>query len=90
MTRAAFLAVFPEFASTDTALIDAALVEAETLVGDTWGARRDQIVGLEAADRLYVSPMGRNARATGEPVSTYAKRLERLKHMHACVLNRIG
>lgn len=89
LALAEFLNKYPEFVSTDTDQVNAALAEAELLVGDTWGVdRRDSIVGLEAAHILAISPQGRAAKlSASDGSSTYQARLDKLKRAIACAHN---
>lgn len=63
MTRAEFLAQFPEFARADTTLVDkmlaAALLEIDA---DVWAAKADQGQGYLTAHKLALSPFGQAAR----------------------------
>lgn len=88
MTRAEFLVKFPEFESAPSALIDSALSDASAIVPTTWGDWREQVIGLETAQALATSPMGRNARLV-EDATIYEAKLLRLKRAQACLLNRV-
>jgi hypothetical protein len=87
-----FLKVFPEFNALyaeDPTYVSAALARAERRVSDSWGDRRDDVVGYTAAHQLALSPYGRNARMIdGKNVSTYSVELEKMKKGHACARMR--
>lgn len=93
MTRATFIVLFPEFAPTDAAQVEAHLAAAESIVADTWDTdERDLAVALTAADTIATSPVGRMA-GLSDPktgVSTYSVRLRALQEAHACCLLRVG
>lgn len=82
-----FLANYPEFAplqDTDPLTLSAALARAERRTSDSWGAMRDDIVALHAADSLARSPFGRNAALVAKDGTTsYATELEQRKKGHA-------
>ena len=93
MTKTQFETAYPEFADGEfPAMIDAALVAAEARVSDTFvGALRDQIVALECAHALAITPFGRNAKlssAAGE--STYGTQAKRIRTAHVCAIGRQG
>ncbi len=94
MTREAFLASYPEFEVIDReepSIVPAKLAEADAAVSDTWGKHRDEIVGLETAHRLALSPFGRNAKLVSEQgKSTYGEQLKQRRRAHACAFNRQG
>lgn len=92
MTLAEFRTLYPEFEPTPDAMLAAALADAESRVGDSWGAgNRDEIVGLETAVRLAAGPMGRAAQLQRrEGVSTYEEQLQQRKEANACILLRTG
>jgi hypothetical protein len=94
VTRADFLIAYPEFdviGAETPELVDAKLAEAELFVSDTWGGKRDQIVGLLAAHLLAVSPSGRNAKLSSSMgKSTYGVELKKRRVAFASALNRLG
>jgi len=90
MTQDAFLARYPEFNTAPDGMVAAALAEATLAVGDVWEDLRDEIIGLEAAHRLAISPFGRDAKmSSGLGKSTYGEQLEKRKRMMACGLMRV-
>lgn len=94
MTREQFLESYPEFAVIDReepTIVPAKLAEADGAVSDEWGGKRDEIVGLETAHRLALSPFGRNAKlASSMGKSTYGEQLKQRRRAFACALNRQG
>jgi hypothetical protein len=94
MTREEFLAAYPEFVVIDNeepSIVPAKLVAADAFVSDSWGDKRDEIIGLEAAHLLAISPFGRNAKLESSlGKSTYGEQLKQRKRAHACALNRQG
>lgn len=94
MTNPEFLTRYPEFKGAEEefqGLVDACLAEAELAVSDQWLTKRDQVVGLEAAHRLAITPFGRTAKlssALGK--STYGEQLCKMRIAFACVLSRQG
>lgn len=85
LSRADFRARYPEFATAADTHVDAALAEAERFTSDGWGADRDDIVALQAAHILAISPMGRDARLSAKDgSSTYLAQYERRAKAHAC------
>lgn len=92
MTKSEFLTVYPEFSPAEAApeaggfpgLIDAHLADAEACTSDSWGDKRELVVGLHAAHALALSPFGRNAQLVAKDGSTtYGERLRLLKLAHA-------
>jgi hypothetical protein len=77
VTVESFLVAFPEFAPlseepANEGLLEAALARAERRVGDHWREDlRDDIVELQLAHMLALSPAGRNARLSepGKPTA---------------------
>jgi hypothetical protein len=94
VNKTAFFIRFPEFEPADlefSGMIDAALAEAELAVADSWGDKRPQVVGLEAAHRLAITPFGRNAKLSAvDGSSTYGKQLAKMRRAFACAFNRLG
>lgn len=94
MTKPEFLASYPEFAVIDTeepTIVPAKLAEAEGAVSDMWEGRRDEIVGLETAHRLAITPFGRNAKLSSSMgKSTYGEQLKQRRRAFACALKRQG
>jgi hypothetical protein len=72
MTYSDFIARFPEFTNTDTALVNSVLAEAGNQVSATvWGTRQNEGIGLLTAHFLTMSPRGQPARmAPGMPSQT--------------------
>ena len=93
MTREEFIALFPEFTPTNSAVVEAHLAAAEAFVADTWeSGEADLLVALTAADSIATSPLGRKA-GLADPktgISTYGIRLQKLQESHACCLLRNG
>lgn len=92
VTRAAFVAAFPEFAPTNSAQVTAALEHAESVTGSGWPARsRDRAVMLQAAQSLAAGPLGRMARETDAKGarSPYDVELEKLKAATFCGVSRV-
>lgn len=95
MTTAEFLVLFPEFAALaaedgGTELIDGALVRSARRVSDSWGAKRDDVIGLTTAHMLALSPFGRNARlSAADGSSTYKTELTEMKKGHAFARRRV-
>ena len=92
MTSGEFLALFPEFGSTDSALVAAKLAEIEATVADTFQTDelREQYVGYATAHALHINPKGRPARLDKSGKSPYTMQLERLQRIHACAHLRSG
>jgi hypothetical protein len=93
VTRADFIALFPEFTPTDTATVEAHLTAADAFVGDTWDDDEvDLVTALTAADSIAKSPIGRNAGLSDPKIgeTTYSARLRLLTEAHACCLLRNG
>lgn len=84
---ATFKTRFSEFATTPDPTIAAVLASVELRVSSTYGAIREEVVLLEAADTLSAGTQGRNARTTkdqtGGSGSTYATKLAELQNTHA-------
>lgn len=93
MTRAEFIALFPEFEPADSAVVEAHLTAADAFVADTWDTAQVPLVtALTAADTIATSPYGRKA-GLADPksgISTYSIRLRQLQEAHACCLLRNG
>lgn len=66
VTVESFLVAYPEFVpmhTEDAPLVAAVLARAERRIGDLWPATiRDDVVELQAAHMLALSPAGRNAK----------------------------
>ncbi len=94
MTNPEFLIRFPEFAGAEEefpGLVDACLSEAKLAVSSVWDKKRDQVIGLEAAHRLAITPFGRTAKLSSSAgKSTYGTQLSKLRVAFACALNRQG
>ncbi len=84
-TSAQFLIEYPEFlplSEEQTALVPAVLARAERRIGDSWDADvRDDIVYLQCAHMLSLTPSGRNAKlsAPGKPTAYQEELCERKK-----------
>lgn len=95
MTTAEFLVLFHEFAALavedgGTELIDGALARAARRVSDSWGDKRDDVIGLTTAHMLALSPWGRNARLSdAKNVTTYGVELDAMKRGHAFARHRV-
>lgn len=71
VTNADIIARFPEFANTDTLLIDAAIADAtEQVSADVWGDKTDQGVRWLTAHFLATSPFGEPARLVDDMNNT--------------------
>ncbi|MES2384525.1 MAG: hypothetical protein V4593_08245 [Pseudomonadota bacterium] len=85
VTAESFLEAYPEFqplAEEQVALVPAVLARAERRIGDAWPADvRDDIVELQAAHMLSLTPAGRNARLSepGKPTAYQEELCERKK-----------
>lgn len=78
-------AEFPEFASTDPALVGFKLADAERLVGLGFGELRDDAVKYLACHLIALTPHGEFARlvASQEPhgaTTTYERQYRRILH----------
>jgi hypothetical protein len=70
-TPTTFKARWSEFAPIDDALVQSALDEAAREVDERYfGARTDDAVGLRAAHRVAISPMGQQARLESDKGAT--------------------
>jgi len=72
VTAASFLVAYPEFALLDEGYVTAVLARAERRIGDHWREDlRDDIVELQTAHMLALSPAGRNAKLSepGKPTA---------------------
>src|SRR5688572_7923419 len=88
VTVESFIEAFPEFTTLSeeqTALVPAVLARAERRIGDSWSDEiRDDIVELQAAHMLAMSPAGRNAKLSEPGVKTaYEEELALRKKAHA-------
>lgn len=94
MTLEEFLETYPEFDvinREEPTIVPAKLAEADRSVSDTWGAKRDDIVGLTTAHLLAISPFGRNAKLSSSMgKSTWGEQLKQRRRAFACALNRQG
>lgn len=94
VTAASFLVAHPEFEPLNTEdpdLITAVLARAERRIGDIWREDlRDDIVELQCAHMLAMTPAGRNARLSkpGAPTA-YQHELKCLKRGNAFAKLRI-
>jgi hypothetical protein len=94
VTAESFLVAFPEFEPLNTEyedLIPAVLERAERRIGDVWREDlRDDIVELQTAHMLSLTPAGRNAKLSepGKPTA-YECELKRLKSGNAFAKLRI-
>jgi hypothetical protein len=95
VTSPEFLALFPEFAALAAEvggadLISGALARSARRVSDSWGARRDDVIGLTTAHMLALGPWGRNARlSTPQGTTTYGAELAEMKKGHAYGRTRV-
>lgn len=95
MTTSEFLVLFPEFAALaaedgGTDLIDGALARSARRVSDSWGAKRDDVIGLTTAHMLALGPFGRNARlSAADGTTTYGAELALMKKGHAFARRRV-
>jgi hypothetical protein len=80
VSRASFLARFPEFEPAPPLMIDEAIAEAVTRVDSgVWGNKTDAGVRWRAAHLLAISPFGQQARLVSKDGSTtYGKEHARL------------
>lgn len=94
MTHDQFITRYPEFSPADVefpGMIDAAMAEAMLAVSDQWGAKTDQVIGLETAHRLAITPFGRTAKLSSSlGKSTYGNQLCEMRIAFACGLSRMG
>lgn len=94
MTSVEFLVRYPEFVvinAEEPTLLPAALVEADKAVSDQWGDAREEIVGLETAHRMAISPFGRNAKlASSAGKTTYGTQLKARRRAAMALLGRQG
>ncbi len=95
MTVEEFRTKYKEFDATPDAVIEEALADAELFTSDTYGGRRDLVVGLKAADQLSGSPQGRKTRhkvesksEVGTSGTPYASRLKAIQKAHGWAHNR--
>ena len=83
LSRAAFLASFPEFSEVDAATIDARLAEAWRRIDPTvWGALADDGHGQLTAHLLANSPLGNAAKLSAKgdaPKTVYEGEYRRLQ-----------
>lgn len=94
MTRAAFLARYPEFGETDTGVVDAALAEAEVQIDpNVWGKFEDAGHGLLTAHMLADNPLGNAAKLVTsggtDPSTVYERRFRRLQNVVAAGIRSI-
>ena len=94
MTAAEFKARYDEFSTAPDALVTAVIAEQEVMVSNSWGDRRDYVLGLAVADALSRSPKARNARVNLESQSAvsvenpYSAKLKELKLAFGWANNR--
>jgi hypothetical protein len=69
MTAAEFKERYSEFSTAPDALVTAVIGEQDVMISDSWGDRRDYVLGLAVADVLSRSPKARNARVNLESQS---------------------
>jgi hypothetical protein len=81
MDRPTFLAQYPEFSASDTALVDVMLAAAATQLGQVyWGSYYDQGHGLLTASMLARAPEGQTSRLQSQQgTSTYQVAFEKLR-----------
>jgi hypothetical protein len=89
-----FLAAYPEFtplSEEQTGLVAAVLERAERRIGDSWESNiRNDIVELQAAHLLAMTPAGRSAKLSEPGVKTaYEEDLMLRKKAHAFARMRI-
>jgi hypothetical protein len=71
LTLTQFLTQFPEFASTDLAMVQAILTAALLEIdASVWGPKADQGQAYLAAHKLALSPFGQQARMVAKDGST--------------------
>lgn len=78
---------YPEFAGVVTAnptYVSAVLADAEELVGDLWGTKRDSAVLLRCAVLLHDSPFGRGTSQENPKVNPYKIEWDRRAAINAC------
>lgn len=93
MTPAEFKTRYPEFNTAPDGLVAGVITEQELLVSDSWGAKREFVLGLSVADSLSRNPKARNARVDLESQSKavespYSAQLAQLRKAHGWILNR--
>lgn len=93
MTKAEFLARYPEFAPTEetaSGLVDACLSEAtDELDADLFGDDADLAIGLFTAFKLVAGPRGRSLKTSASTVARYQAAYEELR-TRKTVLLRVG
>jgi hypothetical protein len=89
MTQSDFLVLFPEFspvAEQQPGLIPATIAQVELRVSDSWGAEREEIIGLETAASIAAGPQGRAAQLIAKDgTTTYSRALAGRKIINGCV-----
>jgi hypothetical protein len=92
VTVASFKVAYPEFGKAGDAMLEAALVDIELEVSDDFGDSRDAAVMLRLADRLALSPSGRDARLDPKKAtsSTYGERFQAMASALAVSATRCG
>lgn len=93
MTAVEFKERYTEFSTAPDALVTAVIAEQEVMLSNSWGARRDYVLGLAVADALSRSPKARNARVNLESQSEavenpYSAKLKELKLAFGWANNR--
>lgn len=90
MTRAEFLAAYPEFGSAPVALVDATLARALLSIGELYGDHAEEAQGLLCAHLLALSPFGQNARLSSKGVSNWGPQFDDLTARVVCGIRNFG
>ncbi len=92
VTVDSFKVAYPEFGKAGDAMLESALAQTELEVSDAFEDQRDTAVMLRLADRLAVSPAGRDARLDPRKAtsSTYGERFQAMASALAVSATRCG
>jgi hypothetical protein len=92
ITVQSFLVACPEFLKAGDAMIAAVLAQTELEVSDSFGDSRNAAVMLRLADRLALSPWGRDAKmvAPTSKTSTYGERFRCMAEANGVTSSRLG
>ena len=92
VTVQSFIVACPEFSQAGDAMIAAVLAQTELEVSDAFGDSRNAAVMLRLADRLALSPWGRDAKmvAPTSRTSTYGERFDRMAEANGVSASRLG